>query len=382
VSFNNFGLSPEVVRGTQAWVRRADAHPAPRLPHHSRGQRFDRHRANGHRQDGGVRIANFNRCSRGMENFVALCSSRRANWPRRSRPRFAIMDASPIWRVTVIHGGVGYGKQRADLKHGVDILAATPGRLLDHLEQGTLHFREVSILVLDEVDRMLDMGFLPDVRRIVEKISADRQRCSFLQRFRPRSSDSRPGCCAIPSWLKLGCAVPGGNGHACRLSRRRGTEIRSAHGVARTHQFRSALIFCRSETSAPDARMWPFTMKASSVPFCIASRAAHRGFGSEANNQGAIEIGAFEQRHEQIEFLFRGDGIDGMRDRFRRERRTPISTSSGSRSTQAASRSISGGSVAEKSSVCRSAEIFSTIRRTSGKNPMSSMRSTSSAREC
>jgi ATP-dependent RNA helicase RhlE len=88
-------------------------------------------------------------------------------------------------RVTVIHGGVGYGKQRADLKHGVDILAATPGRLLDHLEQGTLHFRDVSILVLDEVDRMLDMGFLPDVRRIVGKISADRQTLLFSATLPP-----------------------------------------------------------------------------------------------------------------------------------------------------------------------------------------------------
>src|SRR5436853_7869835 len=78
-------------------------------------------------------------------------------------------------RATVVHGGVGYGKQRQDLKQGVDVVVATPGRLLDHLEQKTLHFRDVNILVLDEVDRMLDMGFLPDVRRIVETISTDRQ---------------------------------------------------------------------------------------------------------------------------------------------------------------------------------------------------------------
>jgi ATP-dependent RNA helicase RhlE len=87
--------------------------------------------------------------------------------------------------VTVIHGGVGYGKQRDDLKRGVDVVAATPGRLLDHLEQGTLNFRCVTILVLDEVDRMLDMGFLPDVRRIVEKISTDRQTLLFSATLPP-----------------------------------------------------------------------------------------------------------------------------------------------------------------------------------------------------
>ena len=88
-------------------------------------------------------------------------------------------------RATVVHGGVGYGKQREEIKRGVDIMAATPGRLLDHLEQGVIHFRDISILVLDEVDRMLDMGFLPDVRRIVDQISRDRQTLLFSATLPP-----------------------------------------------------------------------------------------------------------------------------------------------------------------------------------------------------
>ena len=87
--------------------------------------------------------------------------------------------------VTVLHGGVGYGKQKEDLKRGVDIVVATPGRLLDHLEQKMLHFRDVNILVLDEVDRMLDMGFLPQVRSIVEKVSTDRQTLLFSATLPP-----------------------------------------------------------------------------------------------------------------------------------------------------------------------------------------------------
>jgi ATP-dependent RNA helicase RhlE len=81
-------------------------------------------------------------------------------------------------RTTVVYGGVGYGRQREDLKKGVDIMVATPGRLLDHLGQGTCRLDQVQFLVLDEADRMLDMGFLPDVRRIVEK--CPRQRHSSL----------------------------------------------------------------------------------------------------------------------------------------------------------------------------------------------------------
>ena len=88
-------------------------------------------------------------------------------------------------RVSLVHGGVGYGKQREELKRGIDVLAATPGRLLDLLEQRAMTLQQVNILVLDEVDRMLDMGFLPDVRRIVEKISTDRQTLLFSATLPP-----------------------------------------------------------------------------------------------------------------------------------------------------------------------------------------------------
>src|SRR3989475_4978312 len=66
-------------------------------------------------------------------------------------------------RVAVMYGGVGYGRQKDALREGVDVLGATPGRLLDHLQQGTCKLDQVKYLVLDEADRMLDMGFLPDV---------------------------------------------------------------------------------------------------------------------------------------------------------------------------------------------------------------------------
>ncbi len=81
--------------------------------------------------------------------------------------------------VTIIYGGVGYGKQEDDLRRGMDIIAATPGRLLDHLERGNLTLEGIDILVLDEVDRMLDMGFLPDVKRIVQKCPKNRQTLFF-----------------------------------------------------------------------------------------------------------------------------------------------------------------------------------------------------------
>jgi len=88
-------------------------------------------------------------------------------------------------RVAVVFGGVGYGKQHEALKSGVDVLVATPGRLLDHLEQGTCKLNQVQHLVLDEADRMLDMGFLPDVRRIIDKCPKQRQTSLFSATIPP-----------------------------------------------------------------------------------------------------------------------------------------------------------------------------------------------------
>lgn len=84
-----------------------------------------------------------------------------------------------------VYGGVGYGRQSEALRRGCPIVVATPGRLLDHLAQGNIHLHHFSILVLDEADRMLDMGFLPDIRRIVGKFPRERQTLMFSATFPP-----------------------------------------------------------------------------------------------------------------------------------------------------------------------------------------------------
>lgn len=88
-------------------------------------------------------------------------------------------------RIAVVFGGVGYGRQLEALKKGVDVLVATPGRLLDHLQRGTCKLGNIQYLVLDEADRMLDMGFLPDVRRIVERCPRERQTMLFSATIPP-----------------------------------------------------------------------------------------------------------------------------------------------------------------------------------------------------
>jgi ATP-dependent RNA helicase RhlE len=82
-------------------------------------------------------------------------------------------------RVTAIFGGVSIVPQKKELLRGTDIIVATPGRLLDHMEQRTIDLSSVAVLVLDEADRMLDMGFLPPLRRILKVLPRDRQTLLF-----------------------------------------------------------------------------------------------------------------------------------------------------------------------------------------------------------
>jgi ATP-dependent RNA helicase RhlE len=86
-------------------------------------------------------------------------------------------------RTACVYGGVGMEPQTKALRRGVDIVVATPGRLLDHIERGNAKFMDLSILVLDEADRMLDMGFMPDIKRIVSRLPKERQTLMFSATF-------------------------------------------------------------------------------------------------------------------------------------------------------------------------------------------------------
>ncbi len=84
-----------------------------------------------------------------------------------------------------VYGGVGMEPQTRALKHGADIVVATPGRLLDHMERGHVDYSRLEVLVLDEADRMLDMGFAPDVRRILAALPDKRQTMLFSATISP-----------------------------------------------------------------------------------------------------------------------------------------------------------------------------------------------------
>src|SRR5580765_4462760 len=159
VSFNNFSLSPEVVRGCQAM---GFLEPTPiqlrAFPLILAGKDLI-----GTAQTGTGKTAAF---ALPIMTLLAKHGAFRCLVLEPTRELAAQVETAfrdygrfTNLRVSVIHGGVGYGKQREEVKRGVDILVATPGRLLDLLEQRTMSLKEIKILVLDEVDRMLDMGF-------------------------------------------------------------------------------------------------------------------------------------------------------------------------------------------------------------------------------
>jgi len=106
-------------------------------------------------------------------------------------------------RSTVIYGGVGINPQIEALRRGVDILVATPGRLLDHAGQGTLNLSKVEILVLDEADRMLDMGFINDIRKIFKLLLHKRQNLLFSATYSNEIKNLADGVLHNPELIEV-----------------------------------------------------------------------------------------------------------------------------------------------------------------------------------
>ncbi len=154
-------------------------------------------------------------------------------------------------KTTVVFGGVGYGNQKQDLQHGVDVVVATPGRLLDLLGQGSLNFRDINLLVLDEVDRMLDMGFLPDVRRIVDRCPKQRQTLLFSATIPPEIERLAAWVLRQPEKIEIGISRSPASTvtHACYpVATSQKFQLLAA--LLQRTNFDSVLIFSRTKHGA------------------------------------------------------------------------------------------------------------------------------------
>jgi len=107
-------------------------------------------------------------------------------------------------RVRAVYGGVGMQGQLNALRRGVDIVVATPGRLLDHMQRRSVDLRHVEVLVLDEADRMLDMGFILDVRKIIRALPKKRQTMLFSATIPPEIEALAAGILSSPVTIQIG----------------------------------------------------------------------------------------------------------------------------------------------------------------------------------
>ncbi len=106
--------------------------------------------------------------------------------------------------VLAVYGGVSINKQFRELEGGIDIVVATPGRLIDHIERNTINLTGVKILVLDEADRMLDMGFINDVKRIVNRLPKKRQTLLFSATISPEIQTLADDMLKTPKVIQIG----------------------------------------------------------------------------------------------------------------------------------------------------------------------------------
>jgi ATP-dependent RNA helicase RhlE len=151
----------------------------------------------------------------------------------------------------VIFGGVGIHPQIKLLKQGVDILVATPGRLLDHMQQGTIDLSRIEILVLDEADRMLDMGFIRDIRKVLAALPPKRQNLLFSATFSDEIRALADGLLNSPAMIE----VARRNSTVEIISQKIHPVDRDrkhpllAH-LIRTHNWRQVLVFTRTKHGA------------------------------------------------------------------------------------------------------------------------------------
>ena len=152
---------------------------------------------------------------------------------------------------TLVFGGVGIQPQIDALRRGVDVLVATPGRLLDHVEQKTVDLRQVEILVLDEADRMLDMGFIHDIRRILALLPKQRQNLLFSATFPDEIRKLAGSFMKDPVTVEVArrntpAELVGQVVHPVDAARKR--EL-LAH-LVQSNDWRQVLVFCRTKHGA------------------------------------------------------------------------------------------------------------------------------------
>lgn len=150
-------------------------------------------------------------------------------------------------RSVLIHGGVNFAAQVRKIRAGAQIVVATPGRLLDHLKQGTFTLKHISTLVLDEADRMLDMGFLPDIKAILAACPPKKHTMFFSATF-PSEIQALVGNLLVnPVTVDLAPSVPAENVSQIVYPISRSQKDALLQAILEIGNIASAIIFCRTK---------------------------------------------------------------------------------------------------------------------------------------
>ncbi len=157
---------------------------------------------------------------------------------------------SPL-RVGVMYGGVGYGEQSEKLKRGMDIWVGTPGRLLDYLERGELSLKDLEIVVLDEADRLLDMGFMPDVKRLLKQCPEKRQTLLFSATIPPEIESLAKWALKDPLTIQVGIRrAPSELVDHALYPVANAQKFELLHELLERTHYQSVIVFCRMKSGA------------------------------------------------------------------------------------------------------------------------------------
>jgi ATP-dependent RNA helicase RhlE len=157
----------------------------------------------------------------------------------------------PRIRSLSVYGGVGFHPQVQALKRGIDVLVATPGRLLDHLAQRTVDLSKLRMLVLDEADRMLDMGFIHDIRKVLAQLPRERQNLLFSATFSDEIKRLADGFMREPQLIEVArrnAAAELIEQRVCQVDRERKKDL-LAHLIS-AGRWEQVLVFTRTKHGA------------------------------------------------------------------------------------------------------------------------------------
>jgi ATP-dependent RNA helicase RhlE len=253
LSFSELSLSPAIVESVR---RRGHQRPAPiqsaAIPVALAGRDLIATAATGSGKTAAYLLPILDRLHRNpVRGIGALVLAPTRELAAQIAREFQLLSVSPRISAAVIVGGESMGRQIREVSNGVRVVVACPGRLVDHLERGTIKLNQVEVLVIDEADRMLDMGFLPQLRRILRVVRKPRQTLMFSATMDSEMEKVAREFLNDPAKLRLsGTATPPAEIRQIIYPVTQENKTQMLLTLLRSDGVNSAIVFARTRTRA------------------------------------------------------------------------------------------------------------------------------------